>query len=66
MVGMQVSQQMIQAAVSKAMELGVLPRRGVSDDIATNNEIMAEILQAAVDTDSGVAAEPAEDAPGKQ
>lgn len=49
---MQATEQMIQAAVQKAKELGVLPRKISPEDIATNNEIMAEILQAAFNADS--------------
>lgn len=45
---MQITNQMIHAAVIKAMELGVLPRKSLADDIAINSEIMVEILQAAV------------------
>jgi hypothetical protein len=45
---MQVNEQMIQAAAQKAKELRVLPRKDQPEDIATNNEIMASILEAAV------------------
>jgi hypothetical protein len=62
---MQVSDQMIQAAVSKAMELGVLPRKSLPDDIATNSEIMAAILQAAVDAQSKTGDKPRSVGPHK-
>ena len=48
---MHINNHMIQAAVNKATELGVLPRKGISDDIATNNELMVQILQAALDAE---------------
>lgn len=55
---MRITDPMIQAAVKRAMELGVLPRRGVADDIATNKEIMEEILHAAINTGSQDKAQP--------
>jgi hypothetical protein len=48
---MQITDQMIQQAVKRATELGILPRKDVADDIATNNEIMEEILQAAINAE---------------
>lgn len=55
---MQVTDQMIRAAVIKAVELGVLPRKSLVDDIATNSEIMGEILQAAVNAESSTKRKP--------
>ncbi len=45
---MQITQKMIEKGVSKAVELGVLPRKSLAEDIATNNELVFEILQAAL------------------
>lgn len=42
-----VTAEMIQRGTDKAIELGLLPRKGMTEDIATNNELMLEILQAA-------------------
>jgi hypothetical protein len=47
---MKISCEMLQAATRKAVELGILPRRSCMADIATNAEIMQEILTAALDT----------------
>lgn len=46
---MKITCDMLAAATSRAVELGVLPRRAYADDFATNAEIMQEILQAAID-----------------
>jgi hypothetical protein len=47
---MQITSEMVQASTKTAVELGVLPRRGYIEDLATNSEIMAAILQAALDS----------------
>lgn len=44
---MQITQEMIQAGARRAVELGVLPRKSLPDDIATNSEIVFEIFDAA-------------------
>lgn len=44
---MKVTDDMIRAGVKKASELGLLPRKSVLEDIATNNELMLQILEAA-------------------
>lgn len=49
---MKITEEMLQAATAKAVELGVLPRRVYADDFATNAELMHEILQAALHTAS--------------
>jgi hypothetical protein len=46
---MLITETMIRQGVKKATELAVLPRKGQIEDIATNNELMLEILQAALD-----------------
>lgn len=46
---MRVTQEMLQAATAKAVELGVLPRHSQMEDLATNVELMQEILEAALD-----------------
>lgn len=48
--GINITEQMLQASIHKALALGVLPRRHYQDALATNVEIMQEILQAAFDT----------------
>ncbi len=50
---------MIEVAVQRACELGLLPRRTLDEDVATNTEIMLDILQSALD------AEPDGSSPGK-
>ena len=45
---MKVTDDMIRASVKKASELGLLPRKSMMEDIATNNELMLEILEAAL------------------
>ncbi len=45
---MVVTDEMLQNAVKKAIELGLLPRKSQVEDIATNNELMLQILQAAL------------------
>lgn len=44
----QVTPEMLQAATQKAVELGILPRRSKIEDLATNAELMQEILEAAL------------------
>lgn len=44
---MLITDEMLQAAVTKAVELGILPRKAIPEDIATNKELMLEILQTA-------------------
>jgi hypothetical protein len=46
---MEISQEMLAAATQKAVELGLLPRRSQMEDVATNAELMQEILEAALD-----------------
>ncbi len=46
---MKITNEMLQSAIAKAIELGVLPRRGHPEDIATNAEIMHEVLLAALE-----------------
>ncbi len=56
-----ISEEMIRRGVRKATELSLLPRTGQIEDIATNDELMLEILQAALncnpDEQKGPAAE---------
>lgn len=47
---MNITDQMIHAGVEKALELDLLPRKSVNEDIATNCELMGEILRAAIAT----------------
>ncbi|HEV2612160.1 MAG TPA: hypothetical protein VGU61_17980 [Noviherbaspirillum sp.] len=49
---MKITNEMLQSAIAKAIELGVLPRRGHPEDIATNAEIMHEVLLAALEKSS--------------
>lgn len=44
---MEITQEMLDAAVKKAIEAGILPRRSCPEDIETNAEIMLQILEAA-------------------
>lgn len=44
---MEISQEMVDAAVKKAIEAGILPRRSCPEDIETNVEIMLQVLEAA-------------------
>ena len=44
---MLVTDEMVQTAVKKAIELGLLPRKSIPEDIATNRELMGEILECA-------------------
>lgn len=49
---MKITNEMLQSAIAKAIELGVLPRRAHPEDIATNAEIMHEVLLAALEKSS--------------
>jgi hypothetical protein len=49
---MKITNEMLQSAIAKAIELGVLPRRSHPEDIATNAEIMHEVLLAALEKSS--------------
>lgn len=42
---MNITDGMIHAGVKKALALGLLPRKSVVEDIATNCELMEEILR---------------------
>lgn len=58
---MKLTSEMLRAATSKAVELGILPRRAHPEDLATNVKLIQEILQAALNaasapTHSGTAA----------
>lgn len=44
---MDITPEMLRAATEKAIELGILPRRSQMEDLATNAELMREILEAA-------------------
>jgi hypothetical protein len=44
---MVITEQMLHAAMQRAVELGVLPRRNCPEDLATNAELIQEILLAA-------------------
>jgi hypothetical protein len=46
---MLITEEILRRGVRKAIELGLLPRSGQIEDIATNDELMLEILQAALD-----------------
>ncbi|KIF80431.1 hypothetical protein TSA66_05730 [Noviherbaspirillum autotrophicum] len=46
---MKITCEMLQAGTRKAVEHGVLPRRSYMEDLATNAEIMQEILTAALE-----------------
>lgn len=50
---MEITCEMLQAGTKKAEELGVLPRRSYIEDLATNAELMQEILAAALEAHSG-------------
>jgi hypothetical protein len=43
-----ITAEMVSAAVKKAVEAGILPRRCYKEDAATQAEIMYRILQAAL------------------
>jgi hypothetical protein len=43
-----ITSEMFQAGTQKASELGILPRISMNEDIATNAELMMEILEAAL------------------
>lgn len=47
MVNSGISEEMLDAAIQKAVEAGIFPRRGTAYDAATNRELMRAILQAA-------------------
>jgi hypothetical protein len=47
---MLITDEMLQAGVTKAVELGLLPRKSIPEDIATNRELMLEILECALGT----------------
>jgi hypothetical protein len=47
---MNITKDMLQAATRKAVEAGLLPRRVYVEDIATNAEIMRDILEAALES----------------
>ena len=47
---MNITEDMLQAATRKAVEAGLLPRRMYVEDIATNAEIMHDILEAALES----------------
>ena len=47
---MDITKDMLQAATRKAVEAGLLPRRVYAEDIATNAEIMHDILEAALES----------------
>ncbi len=49
---MRITEEMIHRGVKKATELALLPRTSQMEDIATNDELMLEILQAALDSGS--------------
>ncbi|WP_151635594.1 hypothetical protein [Noviherbaspirillum aerium] len=44
---MEITREMLEAAVKKAVEAGILPRRSCPEDIETNAEIMLQVLEAA-------------------
>jgi hypothetical protein len=46
---MEITNDMVRNGVRKASELGLLPRQSIMEDIATNNELMLEILEAAIE-----------------
>jgi hypothetical protein len=46
---MHITPEMLRAATQKAIELGILPRRSQMEDLATNMELMQEILKAALE-----------------
>ncbi|HJV87698.1 MAG TPA: hypothetical protein VJ698_19670 [Noviherbaspirillum sp.] len=46
---MKITDEMLTAAVTKAVEAGLLPRRSLKDDIAEARMLMHEILSAALD-----------------
>jgi hypothetical protein len=46
---MLITNDMLHAAVKKAIALGLLPRKSIPEDIATNRELMQEILECAFD-----------------
>lgn len=48
MPAMNLTPEMLRAATQKAIELGILPRRSRMEDLATNMELMQEILEAAL------------------
>jgi hypothetical protein len=58
-----ITEEMIRRGVSKATELALLPRAGQIEDIATNNELMLEILQAALDVGPVGHADPESNSP---
>lgn len=45
---MLITDEMLQASVAKAVELGLFPRKAIPEDIATNKELMLEILECAL------------------
>ena len=51
-ITMLITEEMIHRGVKKATELAILPRTSQIEDIATNDELMLEILQAALNTQS--------------
>jgi len=48
LAAMVITPAMLEAATRKAVETGLLPRRMVIDDIATNAELMLDILAASL------------------
>jgi hypothetical protein len=49
-VTMNVTEEMLDAAMKKAVEAGLLPRHACREDMSVNQELIRYILQAALDT----------------
>jgi hypothetical protein len=46
---MLITEKMVRAGVVRAIELGLLPRKSIPEDIATNRELIREILECTFD-----------------
>lgn len=50
---MKVTNEMLEAAMKKAVEAGLLPRHACNEDVSINQELIRIVLQAALDTSHG-------------
>jgi len=53
---MDVTYEMLQAAMRKAAEAGLLPRHARSEDVRINQELVRAVVQAALDASPGCSA----------
>lgn len=63
---MKITTEMIDAAMKKATEAGLLPRHARCEDISMNRELIRMVLTAALDSECNHAKLPVPNAPGSQ